>query len=52
MRGIADGRDEPVPSTIEDPAVLDALRPFLTAGGEERNLVGDVEIFPLTPTDG
>ena len=25
MRGIAAGRDEPVPSTIEDPAVLDAL---------------------------
>src|SRR5882757_219750 len=30
MRGIADGRDEPVPSTIEDPAVLDALKPILT----------------------
>jgi acyl-coenzyme A synthetase/AMP-(fatty) acid ligase len=30
MRGIADGRDEAVPSTIEDPAVLDALRPVLT----------------------
>ena len=29
MRGIADGRDEPVPSTIEDPAVLDALRTIL-----------------------
>jgi propionyl-CoA synthetase len=29
MRGIADGREEPVPSTIEDPAVLDALRPIL-----------------------
>jgi propionyl-CoA synthetase len=29
MRGIADGQDEPVPSTIEDPAVLDALRPVL-----------------------
>jgi len=29
MRGIADGRDEPVPSTIEDPAALDALRPLL-----------------------
>jgi propionyl-CoA synthetase len=29
MRGIADGRDEPVPSTIEDPAVLDALRSIL-----------------------
>ena len=30
MRAIADGRDEPVPSTIEDAAVLDALRPLLT----------------------
>jgi propionyl-CoA synthetase len=30
MRGIADGQDEPVPSTIEDPAVLDTLRPVLT----------------------
>lgn len=29
MRTIADGHDEPVPSTIEDPAVLDALRPAL-----------------------
>ena len=31
MRGIADGRDEPVPSTIEDAAVLDALKPILRA---------------------
>jgi propionyl-CoA synthetase len=29
MRAIADGRDEPVPATIEDPAVLDSLRPVL-----------------------
>ena len=29
MRGIADGLDEPVPSTIEDASVLDALRPIL-----------------------
>jgi propionyl-CoA synthetase len=29
MRGIANGRDEPVPSTIDDPAVLEALRPVL-----------------------
>jgi propionyl-CoA synthetase len=29
MRGIADGRDEPIPSTIEDPAVLEALRSIL-----------------------
>jgi propionyl-CoA synthetase len=30
MRGIADGRPEPVPSTIEDPRVLEAITPFLT----------------------
>ncbi|MFM9034708.1 MAG: propionyl-CoA synthetase, partial [Mycobacterium sp.] len=29
MRGIAGGLDEPVPSTIEDASVLDALRPIL-----------------------
>ncbi|HTV00851.1 MAG TPA: AMP-binding protein, partial [Luteitalea sp.] len=29
MRGIANGRDEPVPSTIDDPAVLETLRPIL-----------------------
>jgi propionyl-CoA synthetase len=29
MRGIAEGGDEPVPSTIDDPAALDALRPLL-----------------------
>ncbi|HJQ45052.1 MAG TPA: propionyl-CoA synthetase [Amycolatopsis sp.] len=29
MRGIAEGRDEPVPSTIEDATVLDTLRPVL-----------------------
>jgi propionyl-CoA synthetase len=30
MRGIADGRqDEPIPSTIDDASVLDALRPIL-----------------------
>ncbi|MEZ5116278.1 MAG: propionyl-CoA synthetase [Candidatus Nanopelagicales bacterium] len=33
MRGIADGRDEPVPSTIEDPRVLDTLTPLLRPGG-------------------
>ncbi len=33
MRGIADGQDEPVPSTIEDAAVLDALRPVLADRG-------------------
>ncbi len=31
MRGIASGHDEPVPSTIDDPAALDALRPLLSA---------------------
>jgi propionyl-CoA synthetase len=31
MRAIADGVDAPVPSTIEDPGVLDALRPTLTS---------------------
>ena len=29
MRQIADGTDAPVPSTIEDPGVLDNLRPAL-----------------------
>ncbi|GAA3039239.1 propionyl-CoA synthetase [Streptosporangium longisporum] len=29
MRGIAEGADEPVPSTIEDPAVLEVLRPII-----------------------
>jgi propionyl-CoA synthetase len=29
MRGIADGHDEPLPSTIEDAAVLETLRPIL-----------------------
>ena len=29
MRGIADGNNEPPPSTIDDPTTLDALRPIL-----------------------
>jgi propionyl-CoA synthetase len=33
MRGIADGRNEPIPSTIEDASVLDKLRPILTDKG-------------------
>jgi propionyl-CoA synthetase len=33
MRGIADGRDEPVPSTIEDAGVLDAMREVLRPQG-------------------
>jgi propionyl-CoA synthetase len=32
MRGIAEGSDDPVPSTIEDAAVLDGLRPLLRGG--------------------
>ena len=30
IRRIADGENAPVPPTIEDPAVLDALRPVLS----------------------
>jgi propionyl-CoA synthetase len=33
MREIADGKDVPVPSTIEDEAVLDRLRPVLRREG-------------------
>ena len=29
MRAIANGKDEPVPATIEDASVLDALTPVL-----------------------
>ncbi|MGV0789012.1 propionyl-CoA synthetase [Mycolicibacterium sp. XJ2] len=29
MRGIAHGREEPLPSTIEDPTVIEALKPIL-----------------------
>jgi propionyl-CoA synthetase len=31
-RGIAEGGDEPAPSTIDDPAALDAPRPLLRGG--------------------
>ena len=41
MRGIADGRDEAIPSTIEDPAVLDALRPILRHQEVEDQRPGD-----------
>ncbi|MFI1400347.1 propionyl-CoA synthetase [Streptomyces sp. NPDC020681] len=34
MRSMAEGRDEPVPSTIEDASVLDALRPVLRPESE------------------
>jgi propionyl-CoA synthetase len=33
MRSIADGQDEPIPSTIEDATVLDRLRPVLSDSG-------------------
>lgn len=33
MRGIADGRDEPIPSTVDDAGVIDALRPVLRRAG-------------------
>ena len=33
MREIADGKDAPVPSTIEDESVLDRLRPVLRGEG-------------------
>ncbi|MGB9228066.1 propionyl-CoA synthetase [Mycobacterium sp.] len=33
MRGIAHGKDEPIPSTIEDPGVLHTLRPLLRGEG-------------------
>jgi len=36
MRGIADGRDEPVPPTIEDASVLEALTPFLRDRSQDR----------------
>lgn len=29
MRGIADGLDEPTPSTVDDPSVIETLRPLL-----------------------
>jgi propionyl-CoA synthetase len=29
MRELADGKDSPIPSTIEDESVLDRLRPVL-----------------------
>ncbi|MGV9993165.1 acetate--CoA ligase [Streptomyces sp. NPDC003374] len=33
MRAIADGHEEPIPSTIDDPGVIETLRPVLRAGG-------------------
>ncbi len=39
MRELADGQEAPVPSTIEDPAVLDTLRPLL-AGTDDPSARG------------
>ncbi|MGW2387799.1 AMP-binding enzyme, partial [Streptomyces sp. NPDC001658] len=33
MRGIADGHDEPIPSTVDDPDVIETLRPVLRRAG-------------------
>ena len=33
MRGIADGHDEPIPSTVDDAGVIEALRPVLRRAG-------------------
>jgi propionyl-CoA synthetase len=33
MRGIADGLDEPIPSTVDDASVIEALRPVLRRAG-------------------
>jgi propionyl-CoA synthetase len=36
LRGIANGNDEPVPSAIDDPAVLEELRSILLPNGRGR----------------
>ena len=36
MRGIANGQDEPVPSTIDNPAALNAMRPVLVRSRVKR----------------
>ncbi|MFI1561653.1 propionyl-CoA synthetase [Streptomyces sp. NPDC020490] len=33
MRGIADGQEEPIPSTVDDPSVIETLRPVLRRTG-------------------
>ncbi|GAA2768148.1 hypothetical protein GCM10010103_71900 [Streptomyces paradoxus] len=33
MRGIADGHDEPIPSTVDDPGVIEVLHPVLRRAG-------------------
>jgi propionyl-CoA synthetase len=35
MRRIADGNDEPVPLSIDDASILDALRPLLGTAAEQ-----------------
>jgi len=34
MRGLANGKDEPVPSTIDDMSALDNLRPILHSNSD------------------
>ncbi|MEU5095126.1 propionyl-CoA synthetase [Streptomyces sp. NPDC020996] len=34
MRGIADGQEEPIPSTVDDPSVIETLRPVLRRTGQ------------------
>lgn len=49
MRGIAEGIDEPVPSTIEDATVLDVLRPIVGRGATTRD---DRDADPLRSGSG
>jgi hypothetical protein len=41
MRGIADSHDEPIPPTIEDPAVLNARRPASGHSPCRESVLGD-----------
>lgn len=45
MRQLADGREAPVPSTIEDPSVLDQIAELLH-GGDGDDAVGEAEVRP------
>jgi len=36
LRAIAEGRDEPVPSTIADASVLEAMKALIGPGAEQR----------------
>ena len=50
MRGIADGADEPVPSTIDDAGVLDALRPVLRRLTPQPPSAASAAAFPAART--